>query len=113
MNVSKAHEQRKFLLLFAGSRRLSVGALVGLQVFKDEAEVIKKSKATPTVASSYGSTSGVTQGGVTRIRNKTIPIINPMVKSSNWPSSSYKRGDKSSCLLHENITQALQRPYGI
>ena len=63
---------------------------MGLQVHKDEGEVIKKTKA--TIASSYGSTPGVTQGGVTKIRNKTIPIINPMVKSSNWPQSSYKKG---------------------
>ena len=67
---------------------------MGLQVHKDEGEVIKKTKA--AIASSYGSTPGVTQGGVTKIRNKTIPIINPMVKSSNWPQSSYKKG---MCIL--------------
>ena len=63
---------------------------MGLQIHKDDGEVIKKTKA--AIASSYGSTPGVTQGGVTRIRNKTIPIINPMVKSSNWPQSNYKKG---------------------
>ena len=36
--------------------------------------------------------AGVTQGGVTKIRNKTIPIINPIVKSSQWPASTYKKG---------------------
>ena len=74
-----------------GSRRLSVGALVGLNVApKDEGEVVKKTKA--HVASSYGSTPGLTQGGVTKIRNKTIPIINPIVKSSNWNSAANKKG---------------------
>ena len=63
---------------------------MGLQIHKDDGEVIKKTKA--AIASSYGSTPGVTQGGVTKIRNKTIPIINPMVKSSNWPQSNYKKG---------------------
>lgn len=79
-------------ILFLGSRRLSVGALVGLQV-PGEGEVVKKTKT--TIASSFGSTPGVTQGGVTKIRNKTIPIINPMVKTNNWPtnnSASYKKG---------------------
>ena len=79
-----------YSILFPGSRRLSVGALMGLQIHKDDGEVIKKTKA--AIASSYGSTPGVTQGGVTKIRNKTIPIINPMVKSSNWPQSNYKKG---------------------
>ena len=59
---------------------------MGLNVSKDEGEVVKKTKA--HVASSYGSTPGLTQGGVTKIRNKTIPIINPIVKSSNWNSTS-------------------------
>ena len=57
---------------------------------KDDVEVVKKSKA--QVASSYGSTPGLTQGGVTRIRNKTIPIINPIVKSSNWNATASKKG---------------------
>ena len=69
----------------SGSRRLSVGALVGLNVTtspaKDEMEVNVNKKSKAQVASSYGSTPGLTQGGVTRIRNKTIPIINPIVKS--------------------------------
>ena len=76
-----------------GSRRLSVGALVGLQVPKEDGEVVKKTKA--PIASSFGSTPGLTQGGVTKIRNKTIPIINPMVKTTNWPAnntSAYKKG---------------------
>lgn len=74
-----------------GSRRLSVGALVGIQVPKEDGEVVKKTKA--TIASSFGSTPGVTQGGVTKIRNKTIPIINPMVKTANWAANNtYKKG---------------------
>ena len=40
----------------------------------------------------YKFSAGVTQGGVTKIRNKTIPIINPIVKSSQWPASTYKKG---------------------
>ena len=80
----------------SGSRRLSVGALVGLNVTtspaKDEMEVNVNKKSKAQVASSYGSTPGLTQGGVTRIRNKTIPIINPIVKSSNWNATASKKG---------------------
>ena len=65
---------------------------------KDDVEVVKKSKA--QVASSYGSTPGLTQGGVTRIRNKTIPIINPIVKSSNWNTTASKRGNV--CIIMVN-----------
>ena len=45
----------------------------------------------------YKFSAGVTQGGVTKIRNKTIPIINPIVKSSQWPASTYKKG--TGCLV--------------
>ena len=51
-----------YSILFPGSRRLSVGALMGLQIHKDDGEVIKKTKA--AIASSYGSTPGVTQGKI-------------------------------------------------
>ena len=90
LNLITFEHKYCYSILFLGSRRLSVGALMGLQIHKDDGEVIKKTKA--AIASSYGSTPGVTQGGVTKIRNKTIPIINPMVKSSNWPQSNYKKG---------------------
>ena len=99
-NLITSKRKYCYSILFPGSRRLSVGALMGLQIHRDDGEVIKKTKA--AIASSYGSTPGVTQGGVTKIRNKTIPIINPMVKSSNWPQSSYKKGKfskKRSCYL--------------
>ena len=79
-----------YVINFPGSRRLSVGALVGLGTLL-KSDTPKKA-AKPTVASSYGSTAGITQGGVTKIRNKTIPIINPMVKSGQWPGTSYKKG---------------------
>ena len=88
---------------------------------KNENESSKKNNKPTLIASSYGSTgklkknsiavfylfiysiffelffvfkfiAGVTQGGVTKIRNKTIPIINPIVKSSQWPASTYKKG---------------------
>ena len=65
---------------------------------KDDVEVVKKSKA--QVASSYGSTPGLTQGGVTRIRNKTIPIINPIVKSSNWNTTASKRGTNLFLMIY-------------
>ena len=83
-------EMFNHLINFPGSRRLSVGALVGLGTLL-KSDTPKKA-AKPTVASSYGSTAGITQGGVTKIRNKTIPIINPMVKSGQWPGTSYKKG---------------------
>ena len=47
-----------------GSRRLSVGAMVSLSTLRTES----------------GS----------RLSNKTIPIINPMVKAPNWPSKSFE-----------------------
>lgn len=80
---------------------------MGLSVFKvdnkdESAEIVRKASSSGiksnTVASSYGSTGGVTSGGITRIRNKTIPIINPIVKSTNWPSSSYTKGTLSYIL---------------
>ena len=59
-----------------GSRRLSVGALVGSSIFKMEGSA----KAEPK------------PGTGSRVRHKTIPIINPLVKTPNWPSTTYKKG---------------------
>lgn len=61
----------------AGSRRLSIGALIGSSLMKMD------SKSDPM---------GLTSGASSKIRHKTIPIINPMVKNPNWPSTTYKKG---------------------
>ena len=66
-----------------GSRRMSVGTLAGMLIFN-----IDSNKG----AISQGS--GNTKLGGLRVRNKAIPIINPLVKSPNWPSTiaPHKKG---------------------
>ena len=63
-----------------GSRRVSIGALAGMSVFN--------------LDSNIGSISAGNRHGGLRIRNKAIPIINPLVKNPNWPSTiaPHKKG---------------------
>ena len=70
-----------------GSRRLSVGALAGMSIYN-----IESNKG----ALSQGS--GNTKLGGLRVRHKAIPIINPLVKNPNWPSTiaPHKKG-KITC----------------
>ena len=75
-----------------GSRRLSVGALAGMSIYN-----IESNKG----ALSQGS--GNTKLGGLRIRNKAIPIINPLVKNPNWPSTiaPHKKGEITCFVLHQ------------
>ena len=74
-------------ILAGKPRRLSVGALVGMSVLK-MTELKRSSEGLKNVPSSAQSTSP----SANRIRNKTIPIINPVVRLPNWPSNAYKKG---------------------
>ena len=60
-----------------------MGALAGMSIFN-----IESNKG----AISQGS--GNTKLGGLRVRNKAIPIINPLVKNPNWPSTiaPHKKG---------------------
>ena len=66
-----------------GSRRLSVGALAGMSVLN-----LDSSKGSISMGGSNAKMGGL------RIRNKAIPIINPLVKNPNWPSTiaPHKKG---------------------
>ena len=61
---------------------MSVGALAGMSVLN-----LDSSKG------SLSMSGGTQKIGGLRIRNKAIPIINPLVKNPNWPSTEkYKKG---------------------
>ena len=67
-----------------GSRRLSVSALVGMSMSSIETSNLSQWNESGTNAKQH----------LHRIRNKSIPIINPLVKTPNWPSTttSHKKG---------------------
>ena len=81
--------QLLFFFLFSdiigrrGSRRLSVGALAGMSVLNLD-----------STKGSYSMSGSNSKIGGLRIRNKAIPIINPLVKNPNWPSTiaPHKKG---------------------
>ena len=79
------------------NRRLSVGALVNMSVlkmteFKRSSEAFKSSGVVSGPAHAFNP-----HHHPQRTRNKSIPIINPIVKAPNWPA--YKKGEHSRSRL--------------
>ena len=72
-----------------GSRRVSIGALAGMSVLNLDSNI-----------GSLSSGSSTAKLGGLRIRNKAIPIINPLVKNPNWPSTiaPHKKGKVYICV---------------